>query len=908
MAAQYDIMGTYIGDFETEEERKKREALADTAIHTQEVKTYGDGTVERVTKEAIPAGVAGPVSPQTVFDRIIQAESGGRQLGANGQILTSPKGAQGIAQIMPSTAANPGYGVRPATPEEIATPEGNRAFGERYFQGLLKHFGGDVEKATAAYNGGPGRVSRNIEANAGQLNMAQMPQETQQYVQTVLGAAPQTQMAQAQPQLSQAQQAHAQRQPGMLERAVNAIIPSAQAQPVPQAAPVVQPQAAPVAPQALPAYAGPGQGEEAQTVSGPVPVQQAQPVPPTAQAAAAPMAGPAPNSFDEFGTPIYSPAQANLDKHLNTMQQGQGNIGVLDQLRNDVTAPSWLREQAGSQAYDLMSQEVNKAKAQKQAESLAQAASGGDRKAANTIARELQNQDGSWLKMILLGFISPQMAGEEAIKLGFGNKWTSSTDQDGKPVLIQTNAKGLPLKGYKADGTEIATEDLVRFGGGKRELDLVGGSYVNDKTGEVGRMVSDKKTGNTYIQTDAGPRPMSGFRPQSTTGSMDMQKAQLIQKQNVDLAGDWAKLQMKVQGAAPEAANKYLGEFGAKYGVTPTLQTINGPAPQISMETGQMVVPGAVPTPAVPAGAPAVQAQPVAQGAVAPTALPASGARPPAVAAQIPAVIEQAGKTGGVAQEQFVKTTVPTIIEQGNNGRDVASIRRQQLQIIASNPSILGIYNRTGTDGDRARNVITKLVTGEYGQDNSGDLYKEVSALRFSDTERAAIEHMLTLNMTINQKTLRANSGPGAVSNIEQKINANSNLSNFTETTPLGALLGLNSTKFNNDLAHARSVFAQQNPQFNTDIAFNSAWDKEQTKWLKAYEGIAQARSDFLKPFRPPAGATAQQLDAFKDKTFKAFEMYPAPAFDPGQPIGKQWSYGTSYAEKAAAKRLLGIQ
>ena len=261
-----------------------------------------------------------------------------------------------------------------------------------------------------------------------------------------------------------------------------------------------------------------------------------------------------------------------------------------------------------------------------------------------------------------------------------------------------------------------------------------------------------------------------------------------------------------------------------------------------------------------------------------------------------------------MAQEQFVKTTVPTIIEQGNNGRDVASIRRQQLQIIGSNPSILGIYNRTGTDGDRARNVITKLVTGEYGQDNSGDLYKEVSALRFSEAERAAIEQMLNENMKINQKTLRANAGPGAVSNIEQKVNANSNLSNFTETTPLGALQVLNGSRFNNDLAHARSVFAQQNPQFNTDIAFNSAWDKEQTKWLKAYEGIAQARSDFLKPFRPPAGATAQQLDAFKDKTFKAFEMYPAPAFDPGQPIGKQWSYGTSYAEKAAAKRLLGIQ
>jgi hypothetical protein len=41
----------------------------------------------------------------------------------------------------------------------------------------------------------------------------------------------------------------------------------------------------------------------------------------------------------------------------------------------------------------------------------------------------------------------------------------------------------------------------------------------------------------------------------------------------------------------------------------------------------------------------------------------------------------------------------------------------------------------------------------------------------------------------------------------------------------------------------------------------------------------------------------------FKDKVFKAFEMYPAPQFD--SETGK-WNYQTANAQRAAARRLLG--
>lgn len=82
----------------------------------------------------------------------------------------SPAGAIGLAQLMPGTARD--LGVNPHD------PNANLAGGARYLRQQLDRFDGDLERALAAYNAGPGRVLR----EGGIPNI----RETQMYVRAIV--------------------------------------------------------------------------------------------------------------------------------------------------------------------------------------------------------------------------------------------------------------------------------------------------------------------------------------------------------------------------------------------------------------------------------------------------------------------------------------------------------------------------------------------------------------------------------------------------------------------------------------------------------------------------------------------------------------------------------------------------
>jgi hypothetical protein len=109
---------------------------------------------------------------------IMQKESGGRRYDKEGRLLTSSKGAEGEMQVMPHTARDPGFGIRPARDN---SPDELKRVGDEYASVLLRRYR-DPKLAMIAYNMGPGATDKWLAAGA---DPRKLPKETQGYIRNV---------------------------------------------------------------------------------------------------------------------------------------------------------------------------------------------------------------------------------------------------------------------------------------------------------------------------------------------------------------------------------------------------------------------------------------------------------------------------------------------------------------------------------------------------------------------------------------------------------------------------------------------------------------------------------------------------------------------------------------------------
>lgn len=432
MAYQYDEFGNVVGEYETEEERRAREQqeLADTAVHTQEIKTYGDGTREVVTKQEIPpelqrqqaaykqtvAPVA-PVSPeQMAYTR--QQESGGRaNIGYH-----FPANAQGQRQ---STAFGP-YGFTQAAYKDIVQQDPSLAKPITEWT---------PEEHDKAYNT---LVGRN-QARLTQLGVEPSPGALQlSHLLGPDGAAKFLKTGQVSPQAAAANGGEER-----LKQIAQGRFAGAQA--ASSGAAVRPPQA-----QAQPGVAvATGQGVQG-TMSMPE-----TPVAPGVDYSLATglgnqglqVAGVAP--VPESG---FVPRDSGV--HIDAYQQVQDDPAKLMALSTQENAPGWLKDRARNRAADLIMEQRQDARAQEELGTLDE----------NKIARLMRERrgEGSRLKgMLFAAFGLTDLANEEKYKLGIGIDKPTILDS-GDTAIIKVADNGKAINGINAvTGKELTEKELA---------------------------------------------------------------------------------------------------------------------------------------------------------------------------------------------------------------------------------------------------------------------------------------------------------------------------------------------------------------------------------------------------------------------------------------------------------------
>ncbi|CAB4151548.1 hypothetical protein UFOVP592_22 [uncultured Caudovirales phage] len=911
----YNAMGDYTGfdesvsepvnpyEFEDEEKRKEElkrqlqqaqreeEELASKVSHKQEVTEYGDGSQTVKTTKEIPAG--GPVAPEDYNASIARQESGNnpnigyhdRSKGtASGMYGMTDAGYADARKLDPNLPADrlqstpeqqtaaqnaytqqnakylQNYGVEP-TPNNLAAAH---FLGAKGLSDYLKT--GYVSDAAAKANGGIENVKRIVNQRLG---------------------------GQAAPASGAAQQQN--------------LMPGEQGG-MPTKKPPLQPvdPNAQVSPEQLQANAPGAAVSNADK-------QAVQPVAPVSPEQAQQQEGPKPNSYDEFGTPGYSEARAQLDKHVDAYTTAQNDPNALMALSANKDVPEWMQERSRNRAADIITQQRDMKNAQ---EKLAEAT-------PTELAKYMREKStgGSWLKAIFYASIGAKsLAQAEGAKLGIGTE-KIVTDANGKSHIVKVSSNGTPLEGYSAEtGKKMTAEEMVAaIGGGSAGKVSTSAEQFQDKEGNIYRSQSNDKgqlvtknivTGETYKGD-----PTKLTRVRDVAGEKSDERKQGFRRENdaTQFANSIRKMDYAGKLKAVEEFQQAAVNRGEPLLTDEELSRMGVDRPDISTPTRQQ------PRQAKPAAAPAPAAAP--QGAVAAPVAPTPEPGQPATAiapvdpnapapgtsvtgrmtpeqmkrqeAEAKLQREGASKVSVDQQERFNKYVAEDLQPKADAGKMISRIRKEQINGpdgILKNPEIVGMLQ--GSSGGEVGNILRDLITGTS---NQADLSTRVGSLNLDDNQKRVLYTQIGLNNQILPQTLKANAGPGAISEAEHKINREANV-DITRQPLNSALSLMTRDQFVKDLAVAKNDFRSNNPGVRTTDDMNKAWDAQERKAQQAYDGIYAARAAYIAKYNP-LDKDGKQTNP--NAVVEAFKHYPVPSWN-----GKDWDHGTDFAKKAARRPL----
>jgi hypothetical protein len=251
--------------------------------------------------------------------------------------------------------------------------------------------------------------------------------------------------------------------------------------------------------------------------------------------------------------------------------------------------------------------------------------------------------------------------------------------------------------------------------------------------------------------------------------------------------------------------------------------------------------------------------------------------------------------TGAATKEEatgFVKYAQEDITPKAEAGSQVARIRKEQIKGpdgILNNPELAGMLQGQGTAFDEVRNIIRDMITGNYKNDN--DLSSRVASLNLTQRQKDVLNTQIGLSTSLNPLTLKANAGPGAVSDPEQRANRQANV-DITRQPLYSGLTLMTRSQYVNDLAAYRQDFKAQHPELKTTSQFNQAWSSEKARLDKQYDNIYATRAGYIAQYNKDGKTPGAVVDAYKH--------YPVPEYDAES---KRWTLG-GYSAKAARPKL----